>query len=88
MKAALSNNAMDTALEVVAFAEREGYGELFTVLASQFGQIDLILPGISLVSIAGGSAEYQMIRVDNGVRLSYFVLVVKDNDGIWRLKFF
>ena len=29
-----------------------------------------------------------MLRVDNGIRLSYYVLFVRDQDGIWRLKFF
>ncbi|MBI3455806.1 MAG: hypothetical protein HY002_08460 [Candidatus Rokubacteria bacterium] len=33
-------------------------------------------------------AEYQMIRVDDGLRLSYLVLFVRDADGLWRLKFF
>jgi hypothetical protein len=88
MKAALFNNDVDTALEAIAFTARDGYRELFTALTSQFGQVDLILRDISFVSIAGGLAEYQMIRVDNGVRLSYFVLFVKDVDGVWRLKFF
>jgi hypothetical protein len=88
MKTALANNDVATALQEIALTGRDGYGELFAALTSQFSQIDLILPGITFVSIADGRAEYQMIRVDNGVRLSHFVLFVKDNDGIWRLKFF
>jgi PKD repeat protein len=88
MKEALFDNDIETALKSIAFTARDGYSELFMALTSQFGQVDQILPDISFVSITVGRAEYQMIRVDNGVRLSYFVLLVKDNDGIWRLKFF
>ena len=33
-------------------------------------------------------AEYQMVRMDNGEATSYFVLFVRDVDGVWRLKFF
>ncbi len=88
MKAALSNNDVTTALKEIAFTEQDGYREILSGLGPILGQIDLILRDISLVSMAGHRAEYQMIRVDNGVPLSYFVLFVKDRDGIWRLKFF
>ena len=29
-----------------------------------------------------------MLRVDNGVTMSYLVLFTRDADGVWRLRFF
>ena len=71
-----------------ALRARDDYRDLFTALVPQLPQIDLILTDISAVSFDEDRAEYQMIRVDGGVRLSYFILFVRDADGLWRLKFF
>jgi putative SOS response-associated peptidase YedK len=54
----------------------------------QLSNIDAILTDISPVVFDGDRAEYQMIRMDNGIRISHFILFVKDADGIWRLEFF
>jgi hypothetical protein len=87
-KDALRRGDIEKALESLVFSERDGYRELLTALAPQLGQIEVILTDISLVSIAEERAEYQMVRVDDGVRLSYLILFTKDDDGIWRLEFF
>lgn len=88
MKDALRGGDIGKALNFVALNDREGYIPLLTALGPQLSNIDRILTDISAVSFDGDRAEYQMIRVDNGVRISHFVLFVKDLDGIWRLKFF
>ena len=88
LTASLSRGDINQALESVAITERDDYRKLLTALGPQFSRIDTILTNISLVSLDNDRAEYQMIRIDNGVRISHFVLFVKDQDGIWRLKFF
>ncbi|MBI2882781.1 MAG: hypothetical protein HYY11_02555 [Candidatus Methylomirabilis oxyfera] len=88
LKENLGRGDINQALESIAITEREGYLRLLSALGPQLSGIDTILTNISFVSLDADRAEYQMIRVDNGVRLSHFVLFVKDVDGIWRLKFF
>ena len=88
MKEALRRGDINAAVESIVLAARDDYRELFTGLIVPLSQIDLVLGSISAVSFDEDWAEYQMIRVDNGVRLSYFVLFAKDADGIWRLRFF
>jgi len=88
LKESLGRGDINQALESIVIAEREGYARLLSALGSQLSNIDTILTDISFVSLDGDRAEYQMIRIDNGVRISHFVLFVKDLDGIWRLRFF
>jgi hypothetical protein len=88
MKDALGQGDIEGALNFVAASKRDSYRRMFTALGAQLANIDQTLTGISFVEHQGLRAEYQMIRVDNGVRISHFVLVVMDEDGIWRIKFF
>lgn len=88
MKEALRRGDINAAVESIVLAARDDYRDLFTGLTVPLGQIDLVLGSIGAVSFDEGQVEYQMIRVDNGARLSYLVLFAKDADGIWRLRFF
>lgn len=88
LKDALRNGDIGKALGLIALTDREGYLPLLIALGPQLSHIDTILTNISAVSFDGERAEYQMIRIENGIRISHFILFVKDADGIWRLKFF
>lgn len=88
LKASLSRGDINPALESIAITEREGYFRLLSALGPQLSTIGTILKDISFVSLDGDRAEYQMIRTDSGIRISHFILFVKDADGIWRLRFF
>lgn len=88
MKDALKRGDVNKALDAIALMDRERYREVLTGLLAQSVNIDHVLTEISFVSLDERRAEYQMIRIDKGVRLSHFVLFVKDADGIWRLHTF
>lgn len=88
MKAALQTGDIETALRSVALGARDRYRQSLANLTVPLSQVDLVLTDISLVRVGDNQAEYQMLRVDAGTTLSYFVLFVKDADGVWRLKFF
>ncbi len=88
LKEKLGRSDINQALESITVTERDGYFRLLSALGPQLSGIDTILTDITFVSLDNDRAEYQMIRMDNGVRISHFVLFVKDLDGIWRLKFF
>jgi hypothetical protein len=88
MKDALRAGDIPRALETVALSARDSYRDLFVALQLQLGQIDAILTDIQAVSYDDGRAEYQMLRVDGEASLSYLVMFVQDEDGVWRLEFF
>src|ERR1051326_6117023 len=88
MKDALRAGNVEQALQSVVATDRDDYRVLFDALMVPLASIDTVLRDIALVGVGEKRVEYQMLRVDNGVRLSYFVLFVQDVDGVWRLKFF
>ena len=88
MKDALRTGNVEQALRSIVATDRDDYRALFNALMVPLTSIDTVLRDIALVAVGEKRVEYQMLRVDNGVRLSYFVLFVQDVDGVWRLKFF
>jgi hypothetical protein len=88
MKDALRTGDIQRALEFIALDARDTYRDLFAALQAQLGQIDAILPDIQAVSFDDGRAEYQMLRVENTATVSYPVMFVQDEDGVWRLESF
>jgi hypothetical protein len=87
VKNALRAGAIEDALTHIAIGKRPVYRAVFMALGSQLAAIDQILTDISAVRHAGLWSDYHMLRLEDGVELSYFVLFVLDEDGIWRLKF-
>jgi len=88
MKDALRIGDIDGALSFIAEESRERYQEVFTVISSQLSQIDLFLTDINLLTVEGNQAEFEMLRISSGVEVSFYVLFVRDNDGIWRIRTF
>ena len=88
MRDALRQGNIEGALDFISLSKRESYRRMLEALGPQTANIDQILTDISFVKHRGLRAEYQMIRIDDGERISHFVLFVLDNDGIWRIKFF
>lgn len=89
MKDALRRGDLGGALRYISQSERAKYELLLNSLTRPLAEIDRILTSLSYVSSSGNRAEYQMIRVDDsGDALSYMVVFMIDEDGIWRLEFF
>ncbi len=85
----LRQGNIDHALANIAEESRERYDGIFTTLSSELSQIDSILTDIQLVAVRGNEAEYTMLRIGTGgVERSFYILFVRDNDGIWRLRSF
>jgi len=87
-KEALRRGDIDGALTFIVRSQRENQRAVFEALRPLLVNIDQILTDISFVSMHGVRAEYEMRRTDDGVPLSYFVLFILDEDGIWRIKQF
>ena len=88
MKAALRRGDVDAALQFIRIDSRQRYREMFTHLTVDLAQIDTVLTDIKPVKIDAMGAEFEMLRVEDGKTYSYFVLFVRDYDGIWRVKSF
>jgi hypothetical protein len=88
LKDALRQGDLSGALGAIATGARDLYRELLGALTVPLSQIDQVLTDIALVDFDEIQAEYEMLRVDNGVTMSYLVLFTRDADGVWRLRFF
>ena len=86
LKEALRRGDIDAALEGVATDKRSQYRPVFQALRDNHANIDEVLTELHKVEIRDDSAEYEMLRVENGKALSYFVEFVRDGDGVWRLR--
>jgi hypothetical protein len=89
IKDSLRQGNIDDALDSIAEESRERYQGIFNTLSSELSQIDSILTYIQLVTVRGNQAEFTMLRTSSGsVERSFYILFVRDNDGIWRLRTF
>jgi sugar lactone lactonase YvrE len=88
MKDSLRRSAIEEALGHVAARERDEYRVLLGAIAHRLPAVDQILTDIVFVEHEGTRVEYEMVRVEDGREMSYYVLFVLDDDGIWRLEFF
>ena len=88
MKAALRRGDVDAALQFVRLDSRQRYREMFTHLTVDPAHIDEVLSDLKPVKIDRMGAEFEMLRIEDGKTYSYFVLFVRDYDGVWRLKSF
>jgi hypothetical protein len=88
IKAALRRGDLEGALALISVGRRATYRALLTALGPRLAQIDQMLTDLRFVDQHEGRAEFQMLRVEDGILLSYFVLFAVDQDRIWRLTFF
>ena len=89
MKDGLRRGDIQGALSFIAEESRDRYRGIFTTLAAELSQIDSILTDIQLIAVRRDEAEFAMLRVSaDGVERSFYILFVRDNDGIWRLRTF
>jgi hypothetical protein len=88
MKDALRIGNIDTALGFIAIESRERYREIFNISVPAPATVDSTLTEIRLLGVRGDQAEFEMLRTEDGMELSFYVLFVLDHDGIWRLRTF
>jgi hypothetical protein len=88
MKTALANGDINTALSYIAEESRDLYAYNFNLLHDQLSEISSKLNDIQLDNVTDGKADYSMDIEFEGDSYNMLVRFVKDNDGIWRIKFF
>jgi hypothetical protein len=86
MKDALRMGDVETALSFVAFESRDRFREIWQAIIPELSTIDSILPEIELVDVYRTSAEFQAVRSEDGVEERFYVLFIRDLDGVWRVR--
>jgi hypothetical protein len=88
LKDGIRSGNIDSAVARIAATKQDAYRQMLTALGSQGTAVDQILPSVAFVELSGNRAEYHMPRMDNGLLISHFILFVREDDGVWRVKFF
>jgi YVTN family beta-propeller protein len=90
MKAALKNGNIEDALKYFAYNSRDAYKQQFNALAAAYVLPIIVndLGNITFIKVMKDAAEYDLRAIRNGKTYSFYVLFIKDTDGIWRIRSF
>ncbi len=88
MRSALAIGDLNTAINFFEAGSQETYRTQFTTLQPVLGAISNEMGQINLVKIVDSRAEYEIITTRNGVTYSFYLLFVKDRNGLWKIKQF
>jgi hypothetical protein len=88
MKNALRTGDTATAASYIVRAKQAFYQNIFNNLTISFSAIDQYLPNLTFVEQWHNAIEYQITRTEGPDQITYMVLFVIDDDGVWRIKFF
>lgn len=90
MKSALTAGDVQAAANSFSLSTRDAYQKQFQALKDA-GVLDQVVAGMGdmqIVKTMGTAAEGDMRVTQDGKEYSFYVLFVKDEDGIWRIKSF
>lgn len=85
MRKALERGDIEDALQYFSTGVRDRYREIFRALRPKLYEVSQGLKDIRLVEIRDDAAEYEILRVEEGRTLSYYLLFVKEPDGRWKI---
>jgi hypothetical protein len=90
MKSALEAGDVQTAANSFSLSTRDAYQKQFQVLKDAGVLADVVanMGDMQIVKTMGNAAEGDMRVMQDGKEYSFYVLFVKDDDGIWRIKSF
>jgi hypothetical protein len=82
---ALAARDKATAMQYLNAQARERYGPVFDVLLSNIPQILASLSSLQTVTVSGSVGEYAVNRMIDGVNRIFFIYLLRDVDGVWRI---
>jgi len=85
LKNALRQGDISLALTFIASRSRTRYAQIFSDVALDLPNVDSILTTFHLVDAWSLVAIGRMVRVDDGVAVSFEVRFLLDDDGVWRV---
>lgn len=88
MKAGLVAGDVEKALRYFSERSQDMYRYNFTLMSNILPQMANDMGSITFVKMSGDMAEYNMTAIQDGNTHSFYVVFVRDKDGIWRIKFY
>jgi len=88
MRQALAQNGIDTAASYFDDFSRDAYRETFTILSSMLSQIVQECGDIQFIRMMKNSAAYDIRTARDGKEYSFYLLFVRDEDGLWKIRSF
>jgi hypothetical protein len=88
MRQALAQNDIDGAVNYFSESSKENYREMFTILSDNLTQIEQELSDIQFIGVMKNSVEYDIRTVRDGKEYSFYLLLVRDEDGLWKISSF
>ncbi len=89
LKAALERNDIDGALEFIYPTQRPRYRAIYTAIGAQLSQIARDMEDIQLIVLRDRQATYRLQRTElvggQPQRVTYYVELIQDMRGIWRI---
>jgi hypothetical protein len=88
MKGGLSDADIEKAVGFFEEGSQDTYRNQFIALKSILPMIANDMGQINLVKIEGNRAEYEIVTSRNGATYSFYLLFIRDKDGLWKTKVF
>jgi hypothetical protein len=88
MMGALASNDVNKAVSYFDDTTRDAYQGIFTALSSYLPQIAQELSDIQFIQMIGASAEYDIRTIRGGTEYSFYLLFVRDQNGLWKISRF
>ena len=88
MRTALGSGDIEAAITAFEASSQETYRSQFTALQSFLTDISSDMRQINLVKVEDNYAEYEIIAARGGVTYSFYLLFIKDENGLWKIKVF
>ena len=85
MKGTLSQGDIEGAISYFDDSTKSSYKEHFTVLSPMLPQIVQDLNDIQFIGMMRDAIEYDIKTVRDGIEYSFYLLFVKDKDGLWKI---
>lgn len=85
MNKALISKKTSTVLNALTATAQAKYQPVFATLKPQLPKIIASYSPLQRISITGNIGEYAITRNDNGTSRLFFVYLIKDKDGVWRI---
>lgn len=88
MRTALATGNVTNAVANFSEFSKSSYQQQFTDFIESLPQIAAGMSNISMVKVKDTIAEFDIRDVIDGVIFSFYLLFVKDRDGIWKIRNF
>ena len=88
MREALIQSNIDGAVRSFDNFSKDAYKEVFNTLSSRLPEIAQELGDIQFIRMLNNSAEYDIRTIRNGNEYSFYLLFVKNDEGLWKIRAF